>query len=236
MPEQGRTVIPAQMRARIDDVVALEGRDWNRGHPLELQRLGEAREVGGDGVEARLVEIDEVHLVDGERDLADAEQRQDAGVTPGLSEHPAARIDQQHGEIAIRRSRRHVARVLHVPWRIGDDELPPRRREIAIGDVDGDLLLALGLESVDEEREIERAARPRAGALLVLLGGFELVLVDQRRIVQQPADQRALAVVDAAAGEEAQQGAILLGGDPRRDPLGRALPLVADNAEPRHQK
>src|SRR5690606_11950935 len=39
----------------------------------------------------------------------------------------------------------------------------------------------------------------------------QLVLVDQLRLVQQAADQRALAVIDAAAGDEAQQVLVLVG-------------------------
>ena len=110
-----------------------------------------------------------------------------------------------------------------------------RRRKIAVGDVDGDPLLALGLEPVDEERKIDRSTAFGTGAPLVL-GAFQLVLINERRIVEQPADQRALAVVDAAAGEETQESALLLGRDPRRDPFARAVQLAADNAEARHQK
>ena len=77
---------------------------------------------------------------------------------------PLARIDQQHGEVAVRGAGRHVARVLLVARRVGDDEFPPRRREIAIGDVDGDALLALGLEPVDEQRKIDRSAAVGPGA------------------------------------------------------------------------
>ena len=54
--------------------------------------------------------------------------------------------------------------------RIGDDEFAARRREIAISDVDGDLLLALGLEAVDQERKVERAVAART--LRVALGAF----------------------------------------------------------------
>ncbi len=87
-------------------------------------------------------------------------------MAPRLGEHALPRIDQQHGEIAIRRAGRHVARVLHMARRIGDDELPPRGREIAIGDVDGDALLALGLKPVDQKREVELARPgPRRRAL-----------------------------------------------------------------------
>ena len=81
----------------------------------------------GDRLEARLVEIDQIHLVDGKRDLADAEQRQDAGMTPRLGEDAAAGIHEENGEVAIGCARCHVARVLHMAGRIGDDELPARR-------------------------------------------------------------------------------------------------------------
>ena len=48
----------------------------------------------------------------------------------------------------------HVARVLNVAGRVGDDELALRRREVAVRDVDGDALLALGAQAVGEQREV----------------------------------------------------------------------------------
>ena len=39
----------------------------------------------------------------------------------------------------------------------------------------------------------------------VLLDRGELIFVDHLRFEEQPADERALAVIDAAAGDEAQQ-------------------------------
>ncbi len=58
-------------------------------------------EVLDDLVEPHLIEIDQVHLVHGERYLFDAKQRHDAGVPPRLGEHAEPRIDQKHGEIAV---------------------------------------------------------------------------------------------------------------------------------------
>ena len=72
-----------------------------------------------------------------------------------------------------------------------------RRLEIAIRDVDGDALLALGLQAVDEQREIGHFARGAPAAAVVGDGG-ELVVEHLARVVQQAADQRALAVVDAS--------------------------------------
>ena len=201
---------------------------------LEAELGGKCGKILGDRLEPRLIEIDQIHLVDGERHRADAKQRQDAGMAAGLGQNAAAGVDQQHGEIAIGRAGRHVARVLDVARRVGDDEFPPRRREIAIGDVDGDLLLALGLQPVDQQREIERRRLARAGPLRRAL---HLILVDQLGVVKQAADQRALAVIDAAAGEKAQQAALLLRRDPGIDPrAGVASLAAADHAQAGHQK
>ena len=100
MPEQRRPAIPMHVGAGHDHIVALERRHRDAGDRLEAERGGEGPEVVGNRVEARLTEIDEVHLVDGKRELADAEQRDDAGMPPRLGEQACARIDQEHGEVA----------------------------------------------------------------------------------------------------------------------------------------
>ena len=84
--------------------------------------------------------------------------------------------------------------------------------EEAIGDVDGDALLALGLQPVDQQREVDvvagRAVLAANRAASVASWSSKISL----RVVEQPADQRRLAVVDGAAGQEAQQRlAVLLG-------------------------
>ena len=144
--------------------------------------------------------------------MANAEQRDDDGVAMGLRQQALARIDQQDGEIGVGGAGRHVAGVLLVAGRVGDDERAARGREIAIGDVDGDALLALGLEPVDQQREIDVVAG-RAVLLRIAFERRELIVEDQLLLVEQPADQGRLAVVDRAAGEQAQrrQGVVAKG-------------------------
>jgi hypothetical protein len=126
----------------------------------------------------------------------------DAGVPLRLSAHAVAGVNEQDGDISRRGTGGHVARVLLVPGCVGEDELPPCRREIAVGHVDRDPLFALGAEAVGEQREIDRAGVP----ILRRLGDrVNLILVDGLRVVEQPADQRALPVVDAARRADAQQ-------------------------------
>ena len=159
-------------------------------------------ELVDDVLEHRAVEVDQIHLVDGEDVVVDAEQPRDLRVPARLRAHAVAGVDQQNRDVGRRRAGRHVARVLLVPGRVGEDELPPRGGEIAVGDVDRDPLLALGLQAVGEQREIDRpgGAVPRR-----LLDRVHLILVDRARVVQQPPDQRALPVVHAAGGADAQQ-------------------------------
>ena len=88
------------------------------------------------------------------------------------------------------------------PGRVGEDELAPAGREVAVRDVDRDALLALGLQAVGEEREVDRPGGP---VLRRLLDRGDLVLVHRLRVVQQPSDQRALAVVDAPGRADAEQ-------------------------------
>jgi hypothetical protein len=45
---------------------------------------------------------------------------------------------------------------------VGDDERPPRRGEVAVGDVDRDALLALGAQAVGQQREVDLAVRRAA--------------------------------------------------------------------------
>ena len=80
-------------------------------------------------------------------------KRSDVRVPARLLEHAVPRVDQNQGDVGGRRARDHVPRVLNVTRRVGDDELALVGREVAVGDVDGDALLALGLEAVGEQRK-----------------------------------------------------------------------------------
>ena len=88
----------------------------------------------------------------------------DHGVAARLGEEALGGVDEQDGEIGGGGAGRHVARVLDVAGRVGDDEAAARRGEEAIGDVDGDALLALRLQPVDEQREVDVLAGRCRGA------------------------------------------------------------------------
>src|SRR5256885_1514721 len=79
--------------------------------------------------------------------------------------------------------------------RVADDELAAFGGEVAVGHVDGDALLAFGRQAVGQQRQVGLAALGDAG---------QLVLQHGARVHQKSADQRALAVIDGAAGDEAQ--------------------------------
>ena len=129
-------------------------------------------------------------------------QAGDREVPAGLLQHALARVDEEHESVGGRGAGHRVARVLHVAGAVGEHEGALRGREVAVGDVDGDALLALGAQAVGEQCEV--GALEPAGAADPL-DGVELVGEDGLAVVQQPADEGGLAVVDRSGGREAQQ-------------------------------
>ena len=186
----------------------------------ELGRDGAG--IRGDGGEGIRIESGEIDLVDREDHVRHAQQRDDGEVTAGLLHDALAGVDENDDRVGRRRAGDHVARVLHVSGAVGEDERPSARREVAVGDVDRDALLALGAQAVGQQGEVELAVREaavgrRAGDLLELVGE------DRLRVVQQSADERRLAVVDRSRCREAEQRGLLarrrLAGEAGRDAL-----------------
>jgi len=96
------------------------------------------------------------------------------------------------------------SRVLLVARGVGDDELALLRRVVPVGHVDGDALLALGLQAIDEQSEVGSVLR-RTVARGVGGDGREVILVDHLAVVEEEADEGALPVIDRAARDETQE-------------------------------
>ena len=105
-----------------------------------------------------------------------------------------------NGQVGCGGPGNHVAGILDVAWRIGDDELAARGGKVTVSDVDGDTLLAFGTQTIGQQSQIQVgvAALP-AGPLdsrhLVFENGFA--------VQQQPADQGAFAIIHTAGGGKA---------------------------------
>ena len=136
-------------------------------------------------------------------------------MAPGLAGETMARVHQDHRRVRRRGTRGHVARVLLVAGRVGDDERALIRGEEAVGHVDGDALLAFRLQAVEQQREVDLAPS-RAVAAGALCERRDLVVEDLLRVVQQPSDQARLAVVHRTARDEAQHRLALVRGQERR--------------------
>ncbi|RMV89929.1 hypothetical protein ALP03_102740 [Pseudomonas amygdali pv. tabaci] len=197
--------VPGRTLALVHHVVALERRHWNKRHGGRLERdtLGELQVIGLDRLEHALIEAVEVHLVDGDDDVLDAQQRGDIAVTTGLGLHAIARVHQNDRQVTGRSAGGHVTGVLLMARCIGNDELALGRGEISIGNIDSDALLPLGLQTIHQQRQIDVIAGG-AGLLRVPGDGFKVIFIDHLRVMQQTPDQRALAVIDVATGKKAQ--------------------------------
>ena len=127
MLEQARARVPRHRSLRLMTLSPLRPDTGIATHSAIPILLGEFAIIGDDRVERALVVIDQVHLVHGKHEAADADQLGEIGMAPGLGQHALARIDQQHGEVGGRRAGHHVARILLVARRVGDDELASAR-------------------------------------------------------------------------------------------------------------
>ena len=190
--EHGRPVVPGHP-GRADGHVVTFGRGHRDAVGVRhVQAPGQPGELGRDRDEPLLGVVDQVDLVDHQDDVRDPQQRGHREVATRLLDDAVARVDQQHDHVSGRRPGDRVTRVLHVPGAVGQDELPRRGGEVAVGDVDGDALLPLGPQPVGQQREVG-LVQPLA--LAHLLHVVEGVGQHRVRVVQQPTHQRRLAVV-----------------------------------------
>ncbi len=179
--------MPGHARAPAHDIVAVRRDRGNRGD-RDSQRRRESNKPVADRRERGLREADEIHLIDHEQHPADAEQRRNAGVAIGLDGDAVAGIDQDQCDLGTGGAGRHVAGVLFVAGRIGHQEGAAWRGEIAIGHVDGDALLALGLEPVEQERVVELV--PGAAEFSrPVLERFDPIDRNRAGLGDEPADQ-----------------------------------------------
>ena len=119
-----------------------------------------------------------------------------------LLEQPVAGVDQHDRQLCGRGAGDHVAGVLDVARGVGDDEFPLGRGEVAVRDVDGDALFALGAQAVGHQGQVGVVVPAFLGGAL---DRGQLVLHDGLGVVQQAADQGGLAVVDGSGGRQSQQ-------------------------------
>ena len=137
-------MVPRHRVASNEDVVAPQRGDGDACDAIESDLAREGPVLRLDLAEPLLGVLDEVHLVDRERHVTHAEEGHELTVAAGLRQHPLAGVDEDHRRIRGRGAGDHVPRVLLVARRVGDDEVPALGREMAVRDVDGDPLLALG--------------------------------------------------------------------------------------------
>ena len=165
---------------------------------MHLQVDEKVAVFGLDLAEPSLVVADQVHLVDEHRELADAEHRHQVAVPPRVLAHAFHGVDHEQGRLGARGAGDQVPDELDVPGGVDEDVVAFRRLEEHARGVDRDALGALVLERVEEERVFEGFGR--AAAQLADL--IELALRQGVGIGQEPADDRALAVIDVAADHD----------------------------------
>ena len=203
--QQRGAFVAAPARVGVHHVPALEGRHRHSGAHVNACGLGKTGQSALDVLPGQHRVLHRVELVHSEHQRVYAQQMGQQAVAAGLRQQgevgvlpvELGGIDQHHGGIGAAGGGDHVARVLLVARRVANDELARFGGEVAVGHVDGDALLALGGQAIGQQGQVGLAAALHAG---------QVVLQHGLAVHQQAANQRALAVVHAAAGDELQRG------------------------------
>ena len=119
-----------------------------------------------------------------------------------LLEQTVAGVDQHDRQLCGRGAGDHVAGVLNVAGRVGDDEFPLGSGEVAVRDVDRDALLPLGAQAVGHQGQVGVVV---SALLRGALDRGQLVLHDGLGVEQQAPDERGLAVVDGTGGGQTKK-------------------------------
>ena len=218
----GSAVVPLHdLAVGLDHVGTGDGADGDRGDLVDAQSGGCGANTAGELFERRMLVADEVHLVDGHHDALDAHQGAHGEVAVSLRSQAAGGIDEQDRQVGGRGSHRHVAGVLLVPGGVGDDDATSAGQiQVAVGHVDGDALLAFGLEAVGQQGVVDLAHGDRGPAAAGGAGVLELVDRHGVGLDQQTPDQGGLAVVDGAARDHTQHSGAHVVGPVQRVGLG----------------
>ncbi len=99
VPDEGGPVVPGGAGRALGDVVAPQGGDRDAHDVVEADLDGEGPVVGFDGLEHRVGVVDEVELVHGHDDVADAEQGDEVAVPPRLGEDSLPCVDEDDGQV-----------------------------------------------------------------------------------------------------------------------------------------
>ena len=170
--EKPRSRIPRHPRAGFGDVITFQGGYWNAINCRSAEAIYEIRKILPNFLVAFPAVIHQVHLVDCDNEMADAQKMRDERVTPRLRHDSVPCIDQDDRQITVTGAGDKISRVLLVSGRIRDDELSFGRGEVPIRNVDRDALLALGAQTVGQQREIDAFA---AAPFVFPFRAFDLV-------------------------------------------------------------
>src|SRR6266851_2342231 len=205
--QHARPVIPGGRHRAARDHVAVAGADGDDRRGGEIEPGEIARGRVRHPVERVLGVAAAVHLVDGDDDLADAEEVQQEGVAPRLLRQALDHVDDQDRRLRRGGAGQHVLEELDMAGRVDDDIGARGAGEADARRVDGDALVALDLERVHDEGPFERHAALAAR----LLERRDLALGQRAGVVQEAADEGRLAVVDMADDGDGKGAAVVHG-------------------------
>src|SRR5699024_4138335 len=118
------------------------------------QLVNELAHLARGSLEGLLGVVHRIDLVHGDDDLRDVQQGGDGEVAAGLLDHAVTDVDEDDHQVGGGHAGDGVAGVQHVPRGVREDKAAAVGGEVAVGHVDGNTLLTLCAQAVDQQREV----------------------------------------------------------------------------------
>src|SRR4029453_14985764 len=183
--ERARTAVPFHFHGRSRDILPLFCRGWNERAPFQPETGKELSILTLYLVKSNLREIHQIHFINDDNNLLDAEQAEQISVPAALLTHAFVSSDHQDRSVGTRRSRDHIFQKLFVTRRINDGVATSRRPKRDLSRVDRDVLLLLFEQRIEQESKFELHPFTRAGLLYFIdfsLGKRAGVRSEERRV------------------------------------------------------
>ena len=202
--QQRDSFIPWCAFGLIHNVVTVQSRKRNTVHIRNTQRFYEFLVFRYNLVEPFLGEVHQVHLIDRQHHVLDAQQRYQKSMTTGLGNHTRTGVYQDNCQIGRRATGNHITCILFVSRSIRNDKLTAIGREVAVSHINRNPLLTLRFQSIEQQSIVYMFACITY-TLTVTFQCIQLIFVQFLTVKQQTSDQSRFSVIHRTGSQQSQQ-------------------------------
>ena len=202
--QQRDSFIPRRTFGLVYYVISVQCRKRNTVHIRNTQWFYKLLVFRYDFIEPFFRKVHQVHLIDSQHHMFNAQQRYQKSMATCLSDDTGAGIYQNNCQIGRRATGNHITCILFVSRSIRNDKFTAIGREVTVSHVNRDSLFTLRFQAIEQQSIVYMfACIPYA--LTVTFQCIQLIFVQFLTVEQQTSDQSRFSVIYRTGGQQSQQ-------------------------------